>query len=696
MAYPSANLCATCRTLPFNNLPPFPDSSYSRTSSGKKYLHRLIQDQSQSGNYPVPNPLGVRHHPDLASLRAASAAGCNICREIERLADGLLADLADDEAFYAQHPRVVPMPGDPSFELWVTRRGGAGDGFWVSTKSISMREGQVFTVAGFGFYVEDVGWFKACDAHANCTNREAVLPTRVVDIGVPGPQTTVRLLEPDEGTKGRYTALSYCWGAASEPYVTSRVVLASRKAGFDVAEMPRTFQDAVAMTRMLGVRYIWIDSLCICQDDMQDWERESARMAAVYSNAYLTIAATGSSDTSGGLFFDRPARKYFRTEFDNSSGESGDTTKPIVLVSPLLTTKEALREHSLSMNDEPLSKRGWAFQERVLSQRVLHFASDQISLECHEGTVFEDGLRLPQRFDCAHQASGSDLKLSTVQNGDDNDEDDDAGSGSLINATERRRRRDEILAQWHALLRKYGTRELTFAADKFPALSGIAKAYADLLGDEYVAGIWRGSMIEDLCWQGLGTRRYEGDYRAPSWSWAAIDGMPATGFFYKHYDVATVVDYRVEIDGDNPYGRVKNAWIKLEAALVPLFLSKETGPTGYMCLETRSEKGEGRIGGFDTIDRNYSVSADAVRQMRLFALVLAGLVPEEKGGESGSDKAEQGTGIGLYVCLVVTPAGRDEGDGSSLGPVKRLGWINFDPDDFGPGMLDSRVIVTLV
>jgi hypothetical protein len=157
MAYPTANLCSLCKSIPFHDLPPFPDSSYMRTLSGNKYLHRLIHRAAanEPAPDPIPDPLGFRHHPDLESLRASSAAGCDICREIKRLGDGVLADIEEDKKWYAEHPRVQMNVCDPSFELWITKRGEGGDGFWVTTKSISEPARALFVIATFGYCVEN-------------------------------------------------------------------------------------------------------------------------------------------------------------------------------------------------------------------------------------------------------------------------------------------------------------------------------------------------------------------------------------------------------------------------------------------------------------------------------------------------------------------------------------------------------------
>jgi hypothetical protein len=81
-------------------------------------------------------------------------------------------------------------------------------------------------------------------------------------------------------------ALSHCWGSA-QTFVTTKSTLAARKSGINFGDLPKTFQDAIVVTRMLGVQYLCIDSLCILQGDVEDWEREGSRMADIYQNSYL-------------------------------------------------------------------------------------------------------------------------------------------------------------------------------------------------------------------------------------------------------------------------------------------------------------------------------------------------------------------------------------------------------------------------
>lgn len=121
------------------------------------------------------------------------------------------------------------------------------------------------------------------------------------------------------------------------------------------------------ITRRLGVRYLWIDSLCILQDDNEDWEREAANMAQVYSQPLVTLAASAASDGSQGFLRAKP--KYSPIEIGYPSGTLGAVHN--VFVGYLFNRFQSLTKG-------PLSTRGWTLQERVLSPRTLHYGSDQL------------------------------------------------------------------------------------------------------------------------------------------------------------------------------------------------------------------------------------------------------------------------------------------------------------------------------
>jgi hypothetical protein len=125
------------------------------------------------------------------------------------------------------------------------------------------------------------------------------LPTRVIDVGEPdGSRLSLYI---SNGAVTKYVALSHCWGQVTH-LMTTPQSLEAHINGIEWTSLSQTFRDAVITTRKLGIRYLWIDSLCILQGDVQDWELESGRMADIYAGAHVVLAATYAPDGSIGLF----------------------------------------------------------------------------------------------------------------------------------------------------------------------------------------------------------------------------------------------------------------------------------------------------------------------------------------------------------------------------------------------------------
>ena len=141
-------------------------------------------------------------------------------------------------------------------------------------------------------------WITLCDKEHRCASFTALLPTRVLDVCPNSPY--IRLVETS-GQLGKYITLSYCWGT-SNVITTKLSTINARKESIPLDDLPQTFLDAVWIARHLDIQYLWIDALCIIQDDLLDWEHESSKMASIYGMSYLTIAATGSADSLGGCF----------------------------------------------------------------------------------------------------------------------------------------------------------------------------------------------------------------------------------------------------------------------------------------------------------------------------------------------------------------------------------------------------------
>ncbi|KAJ4865530.1 heterokaryon incompatibility protein (HET) domain-containing protein [Trichoderma breve] len=161
--------------------------------------------------------------------------------------------------------------------------------------------------------------------------------------------------------------------------------------------LPKTFQDAVTVTRALGVPYLWIDSLCIIQEDEKDWETEAIRMEEVFSFAYCTIAASRGTSSLSGFLGKRKPRAYAKIQ--TSGG-------PLYLA-------EAIDDFHADVEQSELSKRGWVLQERALSCRTIYFTATQIYWECGQGICCETlvALRNPQ----SHVLSDSNFPISSLK-----------------------------------------------------------------------------------------------------------------------------------------------------------------------------------------------------------------------------------------------------------------------------------------
>ena len=168
-------------------------------------------------------------------------------------------------------------------------------------------------------------WRKSCSTHESCiAEYDTVMPTRVLALCGNQAQPSVRLVN-SRGQRGRYIALSHCWGPTKKrPPRTTSDNLEAQQAGIAFGDLPKTFQDVVELAQVIGIRYVWIDSLCIIQDDPQDWYHEAERMGDVYRNAALVVAASGARDSSEGLFItDRPRAKVFRLPYRKNGEVQG-------------------------------------------------------------------------------------------------------------------------------------------------------------------------------------------------------------------------------------------------------------------------------------------------------------------------------------------------------------------------------------
>ncbi|KAK8228360.1 heterokaryon incompatibility protein-domain-containing protein, partial [Phyllosticta capitalensis] len=336
-------------------------------------------------------------------------------------------------------------------------------------------------------------WLTDCfQSHDRCNSPKhgSLLPKRLIDV----LGDSVKLVETHD-KESRYLCLSHCWGDSTKhprPLETTKNNFCGHKNGIHWAALPKTFQDAILSVRFLGESYIWIDSLCIIQDCREDWYQESAKMASIYQNSLLTLAATTSTNSSEGLL-SIPDKEYEPLPFH---------VKYLDGVPFTIYCRKALSHWFGPERSEtpPLLTRAWAFQELNLSPRILHFGYQELIWECKELTSCECGIWDNSKSRCPQNMMR--LKL-----------DQPVEVQKYVQST------------WQLVVSKYSQLELTKASDRLPAIAGIAKQIqVSQEGGEYLSGLWKHSLIHDIEWYIHDISRSTRDTSfAPSWSWACID-----------------------------------------------------------------------------------------------------------------------------------------------------------------------------
>ncbi|SMY21948.1 unnamed protein product [Zymoseptoria tritici ST99CH_1A5] len=459
---------------------------------------------------------------------------------------------------------------------------------------------------------------KQCvEEHPECNEPLAVFnPTRLLDIG--GLNDVICLYETKEtDPQLQYAALSHCWGG-SQPMKLLTENQQDFKISIPVEKLPPTFRDAIAVSRELSIRYLWIDSLCIIQNYPLDWDREAAQMGQVYSFAFLVISAASSANAS--THFLGPRDESMLPKSFPFTPLPSNTTIPILarrrhllavpmeqgLYEPPFTSPWA----SLKRPD-PLFTRAWCFQESHLATRILHFTSASTLFECRTHRRSEDALPPYPLL--------SRGPLPVVP--------------------------DEL--QWRMLVKSYTSRQLTFPSDKLVAISGIAaKSPQASRGARYLAGLWDESLLLDLLWQPMPGASKEplaydaAEQAAPSWSWASINRGVTYDALHDFTLLAEVLSVETNVSGVNPYGSVLGGTIVLRARL------------GRCKIAWKAEVSQHRA---------YVVKEDGSRSAEQH-FISDGLLVAQSDGSRFAKRGQKGQGWGdgqdldaAFVCIAKTP-----------------------------------------
>lgn len=366
------------------------------------------------------------------------------------------------------------------------------------------------TVHFEGFEIEDLSISQESLEEAHDVCREYVtpgyIPTRLLELGdVSSKMWRLCIPSQDDIDVVAYATLSYCWGGVNFLKLKQQLIPKWR-AGEHICHLPQVFQDAISITKQLGFRYLWIDALCIIQDSEEDFKREAATMAEVYSNTAVNIVAASCNNPFESLFKPRSFRTFhvarippsWNTKDTLPANESTHVaTDPRSLDS--IIESDWIRQQ---FDSTSTSCRGWIFQELILPPRKLYFLSSQIWYMCRASEACEI---FPKNAPY-HLTHSWHINRPLGR----------PGSG------------DWAFYEWGELVERYNKCDFTFFKDKAIAFMGIEKVFQKFTGEECVAGMWKSRLPWTLHWQcrtssGNPPKRSLLDI-APTWSWLSIDG----------------------------------------------------------------------------------------------------------------------------------------------------------------------------
>ena len=474
-------------------------------------LFEVVREQERQGKFSAPSrPVMV--HPSYRDLDicARKCSTCRVFRQALLLAHSSNNTIETFESTMQNQPVYIALTGGsdavievslgkPSLKIKSARVSCSGKGY-KGSRTLCDNSGNPLV------HQQASKWLLDCiSTHTLCGNLRwsSGNPTRLVRIL---PDFNLQLVDSLHRHKPlNYIALSYCWGiirgkqkSTAGGGRTTRNNYERRKQCFSSSELPPTIQDAIILACGLNIDYMWIDSVCIVQDEASDWLHEAGRMHEVYGNAALTLCISSNENAAQPLFQRREAWSY--------------ATAPCKLGDQWLTSLDmSLDEMRM---DSPLSARGWTLQEERLSPRILFWSSQRMYWACSRTTHIEQG-------------SGPDVEVSkeSLKKAPKPDRPQASPQSFLLSC--RGGQNSTLRASWIDIVESYTRRDLTKMQDRLPALSGLASRYHEAQkDDQYLAGLWRNTIAEDLCWSVITPRNLQEcdnlQDLLPSWTWASL------------------------------------------------------------------------------------------------------------------------------------------------------------------------------
>lgn len=279
-----------------------------------------------------------------------------------------------------------------------------------------------------------------------------------------------------------------------------------RKISYD--NLAQTLQDAIKTTKAMGIRFLWIDALCIIQNSEHDKQREIAKMAKIYQNAYFTIVADCSTSSAEGFLQVRDGlQPALEIPVGCGDGKIGSIASLPTYQSP---------RHG------PLHERTWTLQETILSRRLLIFGKESVGWKCEK---MDRGLYRWKVWNGYCASTG----LTTIRFAPDGKivrpslSIYSANISSFSNPSRLAEKQPYIFRLWRDVVRDYSTRLMTNEGDKLSAIAGMVAYFQAVMNYVYLAGPWTKHLLQELSWHAYNAKR-PAKARAPSWSWMALDG----------------------------------------------------------------------------------------------------------------------------------------------------------------------------
>ncbi|KAH6964641.1 heterokaryon incompatibility protein-domain-containing protein [Fusarium avenaceum] len=376
-------------------------------------------------------------------------------------------------------------------------------------------------------------WHDTCsETHSKCRvsnsyQLSAFMPKRLVEVLCDSdkkPQQWRIVLGADV-ERPDYLTLSHCWGFSKHLSLTKQNYH-DLMAISPCSMLPATYRDALFVTTALGKRFIWIDSLCITQDDEDDWKSQSSVMGSIYKHSACNIAALWAEGSSDGCFAPKERPTFI------SLGSEEFSVQHFLYDAPF---------HQEDIMHAPLNKRSWVIQERYLALRQLGFAKSQVYWACQELTASEE-------FPAGMPYAPAEIRV---------------GQASALSRGGLTSESDLALRKiWADLVKAYSRCQLTYLTDKTIALAGIAGEFRTANNDTYLAGLWRQNLEDQLCWSRdreeypYQSHGMTPTYLAPTWSWINLHGPVEYDRVYARESVHTklVEILEASVQSEDPNG----------------------------------------------------------------------------------------------------------------------------------------------